>query len=229
MKKKLLVVAAHPDDDILGCGGTLSKFKKNYLVKILFIAEGTSCRFQNLKANKKQIQKEVDAREKQAKKALRSLGIKLYKFTNFPCGRLDTIPIIEINKIIENEINTFEPNIIFTHSENDCNNDHRIIFRSTMMAARPNIKHLVEEIYSFEILSSSEWNFTKEFNPNYFEILRKKNIEDKWKALSFFKSEIQKYPLPRSKQGIFNLAKTRGSQAGVEFAEAFKLIRAFKK
>ena len=135
MKKKLLVVAAHPDDDILGCGGTLSKFKKNYLVKILFIAEGTSCRFQNLKANKKQIQKEVDAREKQAKKALRSLGIKLYKFTNFPCGRLDTIPIIEINKIIENEINTFEPNIIFTHSENDCNNDHRIIFRSTMMAA----------------------------------------------------------------------------------------------
>ena len=98
-----------------------------------------------------------------------------------------------------------------------------------MMAARPNIKHLVEEIYSFEILSSSEWNFTKEFNPNYFEILRKKNIEDKWKALSFFKSEIQKYPLPRSKQGIFNLAKTRGSQAGVEFAEAFKLIRAFKK
>jgi len=229
MRKKILVVAAHPDDDILGCGGTLSKFKKNYLVKILFIAEGTSCRFQNLKVNKKQIQKEVETREKQAKKALNSLGIKLYKFTNFPCGRLDTVPIIEINKIIENEINNFKQNIIFTHSENDCNNDHRIIFRSTMMAARPNINHSVGEIYSFEILSSSEWNFTKEFNPNYFEILRKKNIEDKWKALSFFKSEIQKYPLPRSKQGIFNLAKTRGSQAGTEYAEAFKLIRAFKK
>ncbi|MAV76771.1 MAG: GlcNAc-PI de-N-acetylase [Candidatus Marinimicrobia bacterium] len=229
MKKRILIIAAHPDDDILGCGGTLSKMKKNNLIKVLFIGEGTSCRFANLKINKKLIKKEIEIRERNAKQALKSLGIKHYEFTNFPCGRLDTVPIIEINKKIENQVSSFRPNIIYTHSENDCNNDHRIVFRSTMMATRPTSKHTVDEIFSFEILSSSEWNFTKEFSPNYFEILNKKNIEAKWKALSFYKSETQKYPLPRSKQGIYNLAKVRGSQAGVEFAEAFKLIRSFKK
>jgi len=228
MKKKILVVAAHPDDDVLGCGGTISKLKKKHLIKVLFLAEGTSCRFENL-FKKKQIQKEINVREKQAKKALKSLGVNLYKFFNLPCGRLDTIPIIEINKKIESEINTFRPNIIFTHSENDCNSDHKIIFKSVMMASRPNSKNTIEELYSFEVLSSTEWNFSNNFNPNYFQILNKKNVQDKWKAFRHFKSEIHKFPLPRTKSGIFNLAKVRGSQAGFEYAEAFKLIRFFKK
>jgi len=229
MKKKLLVIAAHPDDDILGCGGTISKLKKNHLINVLFLAEGTSCRFENLKLKQNQIEKEINIREKQAKKALKSIGVNLHKFINLPCGRLDTIPIIDINKKIETEIENFKPNIIFTHSESDCNNDHRIVFKSVMMASRPNSKHTVEELYSFEVLSSTEWNFSNNFNPNYFQILNKKNIQDKWKAFKNFKSEIHKSPLPRTKLGIFNLAKVRGSQAGVEYAEAFKLIRIFKK
>tara|TARA_B100001250_G_scaffold414558_1_gene453872 strand:+ start:2674 stop:3360 length:687 start_codon:yes stop_codon:yes gene_type:complete len=228
MKRKILVIAAHPDDDILGCGGTLSKLKKKYIIKVFFLAEGTSCRFSDL-SKKKEIQKEIDLREKQAKKALKILGVNLYKFNNFPCGRLDSIPVIEINKKIENEIDNFKPNIIFTHSENDCNNDHKIIFKSVMMASRPNNQHTVEELYSFEVLSSTEWNFSNSFNPNYFQILNKKNIQDKWKAFKNFKSEIHKFPLPRTKSGIFNLAKVRGSQIGSEYAEAFKLIRSFKK
>jgi len=229
MKKKILVVAAHPDDDILGCGGTISKLKKNHLINVLFLAEGTSCRFENLKLKKNQIEKEINIREEQAKKALKSLGVNLHTFINLPCGRLDTIPIIDINKTIENEIESFKPNIIFTHSENDCNNDHRIVFKSVIMASRPNSKHTVEELYSFEVLSSTEWNFSNNFIPSYFQILNKKNIQDKWKAFKHFKSEIHKPPLPRTKLGIFNLAKVRGSQSGVEYAEAFKLIRTFKK
>ena len=229
MKKKLLVIAAHPDDDILGCAGTISKLKKKYLINVLFIAEGTSCRFDNLKLKQNQIEKEINIREKQAKKALKSIGVNLHKFINLPCGRLDTIPIIDINKKIETEIESFKPNIIFTHSENDCNNDHSIVFKSVLMASRPNSKHTVEELYSFEVLSSTEWNFSNNFNPNYFQILNKKNIQDKWKAFKNFKSEIHKFPLPRTKLGIFNLAKVRGSQAGAEYAEAFKLIRIFKK
>ena len=83
MKKRILIIAAHPDDDILGCGGTLSKMKKNNLIKVLFIGEGTSCRFANLKINKKLIKKEIEIRERNAKQALKSLGIKHYQFTNF--------------------------------------------------------------------------------------------------------------------------------------------------
>ena len=97
------------------------------------------------------------------------------------------------------------------------------------MASRPNKLHTVEELFSFEILSSTEWNFSNSFNPNYFQVLNKKNVQDKWKAFSYFKSEIHKFPLPRTKSGIFNLAKVRGSQTGSEYAEAFKLIRSFKK
>lgn len=228
MKNKYLVIAAHPDDDILGCGGTLSKLAKRNLVKIIFLGEGSSCRFKLYSANQNLVKKAINDREKSAKKALRYLGVKDYDFFNLPCGRLDTVPILEINKIIENEIKKYTPDTIFTHSENDCNNDHRIIFRSTMMATRPLGKNIVKKIFSFEILSSSEWNYTNEFCPNYFEILNEQNIKSKWKALSFYKSEIQKFPHPRSKEGIYNLAKLRGSQAGVKFAEAFKLIREFK-
>ena len=229
MKKRILAVVAHPDDDILGCGGIFSKFKNNSLIKVLFIGEGSSCRYDLNESERGKILKEISYREKCAIKALKCLGVKNFKFINFPCGRLDTIPIIEINKIIEKEINLFKPNIIYTHSENDCNNDHRIVFRSTMMATRPNLKNSIESIFSFEILSSSEWNFTKQFEPNYFEILSKKNVNDKWKALNCYTSETQRYPLPRSKQGLFNLARVRGSQCGREFSEAFRLIRSFKK
>ncbi len=229
MKNRYLIIAAHPDDDVLGCGGTLSKIGKKNLIKVIFIGEGSSCRFQLHSSNQKLINKAVQNRENCAKKALHYLGIKNYKFYNLPCGRLDTIPILEINKIIENEVNQFSPDIIFTHSENDCNNDHRIIFRSSMMATRPLAKKIVKKVYSYEVLSSSEWNYTEQFNPNYFEILSEQNVKSKWKALNFYKSEIQKFPHPRSREGIYSLAKLRGLQAGEKYAEAFKLIREFNK
>ena len=98
-----------------------------------------------------------------------------------------------------------------------------------MMATRPLAKKVVKKIYSYEILSSSEWNYTEQFNPNYFEILSEQNVKSKWRALNFYKSEIQKFPHPRSQKGIYSLAKLRGSQAGEKYAEAFKLIREFKK
>lgn len=229
MKNKYLIIVAHPDDDILGCGGTLSKLAKKNSIKIIFLGEGSSCRFNFQSTKQNIIKKAILTREKSAKKALRYLGIKNYEFYNLPCGRLDTIPILEINKIIENEIKKFVPDIIFTHSENDCNNDHRIVFRSTMMATRPLGKNIVKKLFSFEILSSSEWNYTSEFGPNYFEILSEQNVKAKWGALSYYKSEIQKFPHPRSKEGVYNLAKLRGSQAGEKYAEAFKLIREFNK
>ena len=225
MKEKILIVAAHPDDEVLGCGGYISKYIKTKEFKIIFIGEGTSCRYEKSN-NRQKINKEILQREKQSIKALNYLGVKKYKFYNMPCGRFDSIDIIEINKIIEKEIKLFKPNKILTHSSDDCNNDHRIVNRSVIMATRPMLlnKHL-KTIISFEVISSTEWNFESQFSPNYFENLTEKNVKDKIKAFYFYKSEVQKNQLPRTSDGIKTLAKYRGKIISTKFAEAFKIIR----
>jgi len=228
MKKKILIVAAHPDDDILGCGGFISKFKK-HTIRVIFLAEGSSCRFNNLTKDRDKILAAIKKRKNMSIKALKYLKVKQFFYYENPCGRLDTVPIIKLNKILENEISNFSPNIILTHSENDCNNDHRIVFRSVMMSTRPNSKFTVPTIMSFEILSSSEWNYPKYFEPNKFEKMERKNIIEKYNALKFFKTEVQKRPLPRNKEGLFTLAKYRGLQSGFEFAEAYKIIRSINR
>ena len=136
-------------------------------------------------------------------------------------------PIIDINKIIEKEIKSFDPEIVFTHSENDTNNDHKIIYRSTLMAARPGIHKSLKVVASFEVLSSSEWNFSDAFIPNHFELLTLKELNLKWKALKCYKSEIKSFPHPRSEEGIKTLARYRGMQAGSKYAESYKIIRSF--
>ena len=224
---KALIIAAHPDDDILGCGGFLSKFGKDKDIRVVFIAEGTSCRFSSSEINEKkeEISNEIKHRNSCGKKALSYLGVKDCEFYNFACGRLDQIPLIDINKIIENEISEFKPDIILTHSKKDLNSDHKIIFSSVLTATRPVRKSKVKSIFSFEVLSSSEWNFSKSFAPNYFLELSREDIDKKWAALSMYDTEVKEFPHPRSKEGIDTLAKYRGLQSGVPFAEAFKLIR----
>lgn len=229
MKKKVLIISAHPDDDILGCGGFISKFKKKYDFRIVFIAEGSSCRFNDLIKDKDKIAKTIETRNSYAIDALRSLSVKDVKFYNLPCGRLNNQPIIEINKIIENEISKYKPNIVFTHAEKDTNNDHRVIYKSTMMATRPGVFETLESVISYEVLSSTEWNYSEVFSPNHFVALDKSHVKEKWNALKCFTSEIKKFPHPRSEQGIITHASYRGMQSGFKFAEAFKIIRYFQK
>ena len=127
--KNFLVVAAHPDDDVLGCGGTIaSLIKQKKKVKVVFVAEGTSCRFKNKKIFKKKIDNEIEVRNNCGKKALSDLGIKKFKFHNLKCGKLNSYPITEIAKIIENEISEFKPDVVITHSDNDVNLDHRTVY-----------------------------------------------------------------------------------------------------
>ncbi len=226
---KILIIAAHPDDDILGCGGLMSKYRNQIEFKVIFIAEGSSCRFDKNDIEGKNIKKIISKRNSFGIEALNSLGVKNYHFYNLPCGRLDQVPIIEINKIIEKEINNFKPDTVFTHSSNDTNNDHLIVHRATQMATRPGAKTFVEKLYTYEILSSTEWRFTKTFLPNYFESLSKTDVENKWLALEKYISEIKKYPYPRSREGVFTLSKYRGIQSANRFAEAFRLIREIKR
>jgi LmbE family N-acetylglucosaminyl deacetylase len=219
--KRALIIAAHPDDDILGCGGLMSKYRNTVFFKIVYIGEGSTCRFKN--PNSKNAIKEIKIRNSYAINALSILGIENYSFNNLPCGRFDQVPLIEINKIIENEILEFSPDTVFTHANCDSNQDHVKVHDATIIATRPGEK--VKNVFSYEVLSSSEWGFKKAFNPNVFYKLSENNVDEKYESLKQFKSETQSYPHPRSKEGIYSNAVFRGVQSGNKFAEAFELIR----
>lgn len=225
MKKKILVVVAHPDDETLGCGGLISNYsKKGFKFKTLVLGEGTSCRYPK-NSKETEIKKKILEREKSCKKALKILGAKEVTFKNLPCGRFDTVPIIDIAKIVEKEILTFDPDTVITHSNTDVNNDHRLAFQAVLQATRPAIKNNVKTVLSFEVISSTERNFTNTFSPNFFIDLKKKDVENKKNALKCFNTEYGSFPFPRSLKALEVLANFRGIQSGCEYAEAFKIIR----
>jgi LmbE family N-acetylglucosaminyl deacetylase len=226
---KVLIIAAHPDDDILGCAGLMSKYRGRVEFRVIFIGEGSSCRFNKEQIRDEKVVEVIEERNSFGVKALGLLGVNNCFFYNLPCGRLDQVPIIEINKIIEKEIQNFEPDTVFTHSFEDTNNDHMIVHRATQIATRPGSKTFVEKVFAYEVLSSSEWRFTHTFSPNYFESLSEKDIQNKWLALREYESEIKEFPYPRSEEGIFSLAKYRGLQSANPYAEAFILIRQIVK
>lgn len=227
---KTLIVAAHPDDEVLGCGGLIKKLSKmNKKIKVVFLAEGSSCRYTGKELNNTKVKKEIKHREICAKKALKILGVRNIAFYNLQCGKLQNYPIIDLGKIIEVEIKSFKPTAIFTHSNSDVHCDHKTTFQACLQATRPvNKLTKVNYFFSFEILSSSEWKFEKCFEPNFF-IDISQEINFKIKAIKKYDSELRKFPHPRSEEGIKTLAKYRGMQANFNFAESFKLIRGFEK
>tara|TARA_Y100001958_G_C21162611_1_gene496140 strand:- start:89 stop:763 length:675 start_codon:yes stop_codon:yes gene_type:complete len=222
-KKKILVVAAHPDDELLGCGGTLALLSKKNKIFALFFTDGVSAR-------KVKNSKNAEKRKENSLKSLKIIGIKKSKFLNFPDNELDKVPLLKITKEIEIIIKNFKPDTIFTHSNVDLNIDHEIISRAVVTATRPKPNFCVKNILLFETLSSTEWNFNlkkKTFNPNYY-IDISKTINTKIKAAKAYKNEISSWPHPRSINGIKNLAKYRGQSVGLKYAEAFYLLRKIK-
>ena len=145
---------------------------------------------------------------------------------NFPDNQLDKVPLLKIIKKIETIIKKYKPNIVLTHYENCLNIDHQIAYRATITACRPLKTNSVKTILSFEVLSSTDWaSFEKKnFQPNFY-INISNQIKDKLKFLSYYKSEIKKYPHSRSLKAIERLAKIRGTSSGYDFAEAFYLVR----
>ena len=225
--KRALIVAAHPDDEILGCGGIISKYQSlGVEFKIVFVAEGASCRFEDPVCEESL--SAVKRRTAAAEKAMSLLQVHEFEFHDLPCGRLDQIPIISINKIIEGAIRSFSPDTLFTHSPYDANNDHKIVFNSSIMATRPGANNHILRMMSYEVLTSSEWAFVDTFVPNYFEEISENDLALKWEALALYDSEVKSYPFPRSREGGRALAMVRGMQAGFTYAEAFQLIREFK-
>jgi LmbE family N-acetylglucosaminyl deacetylase len=226
---KILVLAAHPDDEVLGCGGTLAiALKKKARVKIIFFGEGVTARYQPGKENSDDALKAINVREDEARKALKILKIKDYKFGDKHSTKFDKYSLATFTKEIEHVIEKFEPDIIFTHSSRDLNIDHVIIHKASMIACRPGARYCVKQIYSFEVPCSSNWIFEDKFNPNFYVDISN-TIHIKQSSFSQYKNENRPFPFPRSKVGIDTLAKYRGMQSGLKFAEAFKLERAVQK
>ena len=192
----------------------------------MYIGEGSTCRF--VDTSSKVAKTAIAKRKNSAIEAMKILGVNDYTFHDLPCGRFDQIPILEINKIIEKSIDEFSPDTVFTHSSKDTNSDHRILFNSTLMATRPVKENKVNQLFSYEILSSSEWKFNDAFLPNYFFSLEETHVKAKWEALKAYSSEIKQYPFPRSQEGVKALAMYRGMQAGFKYAESYELIRGYQ-
>ena len=221
--KKVLIIAAHPDDEILGCGGLIAKFHKTMSFRVVFVAEGSSCRFSANASN--EIKEAIENRENSAKSALQKYSPESISFENNQCGKLDVLPIIEINKIIEKHIMEFKPETLISHSNTDANSDHRRIAESVIMATRPGALNNVKTLISMEIPSSTEWNFNSVFKPNLFISLNEEQILEKIEALKKYNSEIKPFPFPRSPEGVNTFGMYRGLQSGNSLAEAFRIIR----
>ena len=234
----ILVIIAHPDDEVLGMGGTILKHAKNGdRVTVAYLTTGiTSRRSINYKTNpkyeptKKQeanMRKQINELRSDAKKVCKFLKVKKTMFFDYPDNELDTIPLLKIIKTVEKLVKETKPERIYTSHFGDLNIDHRIVYESVLTAVRPT-ELTVKEILCFELLSSTEWSFSYEFKPNYF-IDIKNELENKIKAMKLYKNEIRKFPHPRSIENIKNSAYKWGSVSGLDAAEAFQLIRKFEK
>ena len=219
--KRIMILAAHPDDETLGCGGIISRFKDSAEFKVVFISEGTSCRYEDCTKCAEQISKNIQIRKDAAKRALTGIDVAFY---DLPCGKLDQVSQLKINRIIEKELREFKPDTVFTHWSNDANLDHRRVYDATIIATRPGTSS-VKNVLCYEVLSTTEWNFQKSFNPNCFYELSAKDVDAKCRNMQEYSSECQKWPQPRSDEGIKTLSMFRGMQAGYKFAESFEIVR----
>lgn len=225
---RILVIAAHPDDEVLGCGSTIARLaQEGHEVYIAIMGEGVTSRYQQREDADQSLVEELHACSRRVAEALGARDVVLH---NLPDNRFDTVPLLEIVKSIEEMVTRFSPEVIYTHHGGDLNVDHKLVHRAVLTATRPMKGEVVREIYAFEIASSTEWAFQRfdpAFRPNVFVDVAG-TLELKIKALSFYESEVRAFPHPRSPEALRSIARRWGSVVGCEAAEAFELIRSIR-
>jgi len=224
LHNKILIIASHPDDEVLGCGGTIAKFtEKGASVHVAFLADGVSSRPKNLQDH----QNELVNRRNAAILACNLLGVKTTSFGDISDNRMDSIDLLDVTIAVEKLIRQYEPDTIFTHHGGDVNIDHQITHRAVVTACRPQQGNPVKTILCFEVPSSTEWQFpgsAPSFNPNWFIDISQTLVKKK-AALDCYAAEMRKWPHSRSIQAVEHLARWRGATIGVDAAEAFILGR----
>ena len=225
---KVLVIAAHPDDEVLGCGATAARLaQERHEVYFAILGEGITSRHAN-RADADPAQ--LATLHKQAQAAAARLGVGNLTLRQLPDNRLDTVPLLEVVKVVEELVDEIKPDVIYTHHPGDLNIDHGVIHRAVLTATRPMAGQSVREVYAFEVPSSTDWAFGSLrpiFHPNVFVDVSA-TLEEKIAAMNCYESESREFPHPRSAEALRAVARRWGSVAGCEAAEAFELVRSIR-
>jgi len=218
---RILVIAPHPDDETLGCGGSLLKHKANGDSLSWLIAT---------RGHEPQWAAELlERKEQEIANVAAAYGFENTFRLNFPTIKLDTIPLDEIIVAIRDAVTDSKPDVVYLNHFGDVHSDHRVVFEATMSVLKPfySGKHGVKKILSYEVLSSTDaapMNPARAFVPNLFS-----DVTDFWEKkleiMALYESELQEYPLPRALDSLRALGRVRGATIGAEFAEAFMLVR----
>ena len=225
MTKRILVVAAHPDDEILGVGGTISRLvSEGFTATALILGEGATSRTMSREMTSVDVVSEL---HRNSQRATTTVGYSEVLFESLPDNRFDSIDLLDVTKMVEKHIKYIDPMMVFTHHHGDLNLDHRITCEATAIATRPLKGCNVKEVYCFETLSSTEWAFPSglsSFRPNAFVDIDSQ-LELKLQAMRCYESEICEFPHPRSLKAIKAAAQKWGSVSGANAAEAFEILR----
>lgn len=220
---RVLAVAAHPDDEVLGAGATLARHaREGHTVDVILCAPGFRSRDRTADEIAQLLKLKDDARE-----AARRLGARPPSFLDFPANAMDSVPLIDVVKRLEAALAELKPEVVYTHHPGDLNVDHQLTARATLTACRPLPGSAVRAIYAWETLSSTEWapaSLSAPFLPNYFVDVEA-TLGAKLNALACYERELRPYPHPRSAEAVRHLAGLRGAAAGLIAAEAFATLR----
>lgn len=219
MEKNILIVAPHPDDEVLGCGGIIAKYSQSGLkVYVLVVTKGSPKLYSSDK---------IDNVRKEARSAHAILGVTETIFLDFPAPELDLISLAEISGEISGVIRSLNITDLYIPHRGDIHGDHRVVFNACLVAARPVDNYSVKSIFSYETLSETEWAppFGDDaFIPSKFTDISG-TFSKKLEAMACFKSQIRQFPNPRSVETLTALATFRGASVGFSYAEAFMVVR----
>lgn len=230
--KSILVVVAHPDDEVLGLGATMHRLIHHHgcIVRTLILGEGLTSRADQ--RDPQRWETELATHRANIEAARRVIGYKSVGIYDFPDNRFDTVALLDIIKVIEKEKEQFQPEVIFTHHGGDVNIDHQRTFEAVITACRPIKDEKVKTIITFETMSGTEWrasNDPRHFVPNLFMEIAEENLEAKIKAMEAYEFERRPSPHPRSPEALKIRAQMWGIANGINMAEAFYLIRTICK
>lgn len=226
--KKILIVVAHPDDELLGLGATMYQLNKDYSceTRVVILGEGITSRadVRDLEASKR----ELEIHRRNIKDAQAAIGYGSVGIYDFPDNRFDTVALLDIIKVIEKEKKAFDPEVIFTHHGGDVNIDHQRTFEAVVTATRPLKDERVRLLVTFETPSGTEWRAPtdpRHFVPNMYISVSEEAIEAKIKGMESYEFEKRQYPHPRSPEALKIQAQRWGISVGTDFAEAFTIVR----